>query len=108
MDSPVGDVPPDAPPSPENAGGGGGEEDSARALGDQIAALRNPPSGTKPGDASDNIVVGAFEEIGRIEWPTPIGALKTTGIVIAIVTGSAVVLLTVNSALSSVSRAVFG
>ena len=108
MDSPVGDVPPDAPPSPENAGGGGGEEDSARALGDQIAALRNPPSGTKPGDASDNIVQGALEEVGQIEWPTVGSALQTTGIVIGIVTGSAVVLLGVNSVLAAASQSIFG
>ena len=78
-------------------------------LGSQIQELKNKGNLKAGGDPdNDNIVVGAFEEIGQIEWPTPVGALTTTGIVIAIVTASALVLLTVNSVLSSVSQAVFG
>ena len=46
---------------------------------------------------NDNMVVGAFEEIGQIEWPTPGAALTTTGIVIAMATASTFVLLSVNS-----------
>lgn len=76
-------------------------------LGSQIQELKN--KGKAGGDPdNDNMVVGAYEEIGQIEWPTPVGALTTTGIVIAIVTASALVLLTVNSVLSSVSQSVFG
>ena len=46
--------------------------------------------------------------MGQIEWPTVGSALQTTGIVIGIVTGSAVVLLGVNSVLAAASQSIFG
>jgi preprotein translocase SecE subunit len=94
------------------------EEEPKADLGSQIQALKNQGKGDDRvssttvkagGDPdNDNMVVGAFEEIGQIEWPTPGAALTTTGIVIGIVTASTFVLLTVNSVLSSVSTAIFG
>lgn len=89
------------PPVPDTA--------APKDLGAQIQELKNKGSGGAGGmpKEAENPFVGAFEEIGQTEWPSPISALQTTGIVIAIVMGSTFVLLTVNSALSAVSQAVF-
>ena len=94
-------MPKDDLPAPENA--------SPKDLGAQIQELKNKGSGGAGGmpKEAENPFVGAFEEIGQTEWPSPISALQTTGIVIAIVMGSTFVLLTVNSALSAISQAVF-
>ena len=77
--------------------------------GSQIRELRNQGKAAVAGGDpdNDNMFVGAFEEVGQIEWPTPGGAIQTTGIVIAIVTASSLVLLSVNSVLSNLSQAVF-
>jgi len=82
------------------------KESSEPSLGEQISALKN--KGASDPDASDNIFVGALEEVGKVEWPTVGTALSTTGIVIAIVIGSTFVLLSVNSVLSAVSQKLFG
>ena len=89
------------PPVPDTA--------APKDLGAQIQELKNKGSGGAGGmpKEAENPFVGAFEEIGQTEWPSPISALQTTGIVIAIVMGSTFVLLTVNSALSTISQAVF-
>ena len=89
------------PPVPDTA--------APKDLGAQIQELKNKGSGGAGGmpKEAENPFIGAFEEIGQTEWPSPISALQTTGIVIAIVMGSTFVLLTVNSALSAVSQAVF-
>ena len=79
----------------------------SQSLGDQIQALKNKGAAADP-DASDNIFLGAVEEVGQVEWPTVGAALQTTGVVIAIVVGSTFVLLSVNSALSVASQALFG
>ena len=92
-------MPKDDLPAPENS--------SPKDLGAQIQELKNKGSGGGTPKEAENPFVGAFEEIGHTEWPSPVNALKTTGIVIGIVTASAFVLLTVNSALSAISQAIF-
>lgn len=92
-------MPKDDLPAPENS--------SPKDLGAQIQELKNKGSGGGTPKEAENPFVGAFEEIGQTEWPSPVNALKTTGIVIGIVTASAFVLLTVNSALSAISQAIF-
>ena len=83
-----------------------GETSAEPSLGDQIKALKSK-GGSDP-DASENIFVGAFEEVGQVEWPTVGGALSTTAVVIGIVVGSTFVLLSVNSVLSALSQKLFG
>lgn len=83
-----------------------GETSAEPSLGDQIRALKSK-GGSDP-DASENIFVGALEEVGQVEWPTVGGALSTTAVVIGIVVGSTFVLLSVNSVLSALSQKLFG
>mmetsp|Transcript_25201 Transcript_25201/g.62227 ORF Transcript_25201/g.62227 Transcript_25201/m.62227 type:complete len:218 (-) Transcript_25201:84-737(-) len=84
-------------------------EPAGADLGAQIAALKNGGGQKKAGGDpdNDNMFVGAYEEIGQIEWPTVGAAIKTSGIVVAIVTASTFVLLTVNTVLSEVSTLLF-
>ena len=82
------------------------ETSAEPSLGDQIRALKSK-GGSDP-DASENIFVGALEEVGQVEWPTVGGALSTTAVVIGIVVGSTFVLLSVNSVLSALSQKLFG
>ena len=101
-----GGEPGDAPASDPEPGAA---EEPEASLGDQIRELKKKQSGGGGDpDASNNIVQGALEEVGQIEWPTVGSALQTTGIVIGIVTGSAVVLLGVNSVLAAASQSIFG
>eukprot|EP00262_Sarcandra_glabra_P011034 TRINITY_DN2672_c0_g2_i2.p1 TRINITY_DN2672_c0_g2~~TRINITY_DN2672_c0_g2_i2.p1 ORF type:complete len:174 (-),score=32.33 TRINITY_DN2672_c0_g2_i2:95-571(-) len=50
---------------------------------------------------------GVSEEIREIEWPAFNRVLGTTGVVLAVIAGSSVVLLTVNAVLSELSDRVF-
>ncbi|XP_058114347.1 preprotein translocase subunit SECE1 [Magnolia sinica] len=58
----------------------------------------------KEGDLSLN---GVAEEIREIEWPVFGRVLGTTGVVLAVIAGSSVVLLTVNAVLAELSDRVF-
>lgn len=50
---------------------------------------------------------GVWRETQMIEWPGPGRVASTTGVVVAIVVGSSIVLLTLNAALSEVSDILF-
>ncbi|KAK9099670.1 hypothetical protein Scep_023100 [Stephania cephalantha] len=50
---------------------------------------------------------GVAEEIGEIEWPAFGRVVGTTGVVLAVIAGSSVVLLTVNAVLAELSDRVF-
>ena len=61
-------------------------EPAAAELGAQFAALKQKRAGGDPDN--DNMFVGAFEEIGQIEWPTAGAAVNTSGIVIGMASHS--------------------
>ncbi|XP_068638494.1 preprotein translocase subunit SECE1-like [Aristolochia californica] len=55
----------------------------------------------------DNFFSGVLEEVQEIEWPVFRKVLGTTGVVLAVITGSSLVLLTLNAVLAEVSDRVF-
>lgn len=55
----------------------------------------------------DNFWGGVAQEITEIEWPAFGKVLGTTGVVLAVILGSSVVLLTVNAVLAELSDRVF-
>ncbi|KAM1301441.1 hypothetical protein ACFX2H_012479 [Malus domestica] len=50
---------------------------------------------------------GVAEEVREIEWPAFAKVLGTTGVVLGVISGSSVVLLTVNAVLAEFSDQVF-
>lgn len=55
----------------------------------------------------DDLWSGVGEEVREIEWPVFGRVLGTTGVVLAVIAGSSVVLLTVNAVLAELSDRVF-
>lgn len=58
-------------------------------------------------ERKDNLLSGVAREIDEIEWPAFGKVLGTTGVVLAVIFGSSVVLLTVNAVLAELSDQVF-
>ncbi|KAG9449354.1 hypothetical protein H6P81_009319 [Aristolochia fimbriata] len=55
----------------------------------------------------ENLLSGVLEEVQEIEWPVFGKVLGTTGVVLAVITGSSLVLLTLNAVLAELSDRVF-
>lgn len=67
----------------------------------EIKELRREKSG------GDDLWSGVGEEVREIEWPVFGRVLGTTGVVLAVIAGSSVVLLTVNAVLAELSDRLF-
>ncbi|CAN6677159.1 unnamed protein product [Malus baccata var. baccata] len=72
-------------------------------LGKEIKAAMQKRKEEKEGD----FLSGVVEEVREIEWPAFAKVLGTTGVVLAVIAGSSVVLLTVNAILAEFSDQVF-
>ncbi|XP_068642172.1 preprotein translocase subunit SECE1-like [Aristolochia californica] len=55
----------------------------------------------------ENLLSGVLEEVQEIEWPVFGKVLGTTGVVLAVITGSSLVLLTLNAVLAELSDRAF-
>ncbi|KAM2657167.1 hypothetical protein EV1_012564 [Malus domestica] len=72
-------------------------------LGKEIKAAMQKRKEEKEGD----FLSGVAEEVREIEWPAFAKVLGTTGVVLGVISGSSVVLLTVNAVLAEFSDQVF-
>lgn len=83
----------------------GAEEEQQQAAGQsELASELKKAMQEKEGD---NFWGGVTQEISEIEWPAFGKVLGTTGVVLAVILGSSVVLLTVNAVLAELSDRVF-
>lgn len=76
---------------------------SAEDIGQQLKALRGKEAST----SNQNFWGGVWEETKLVEWPQFQKVLGTTGVVVGIIFGSAILLLTVNAILAELSDQVF-
>lgn len=79
------------------------QELSAEEIGQQLKALRGKEAST----SNQNFWGGVLEETKLVEWPQFQKVLGTTGVVVGIIFGSAILLLTVNAILAELSDQVF-
>ncbi|KAK8953239.1 Preprotein translocase subunit SECE1 [Platanthera guangdongensis] len=71
------------------------------------AEIREKSAARKERSKMEELVGGVAEEIREIEWPEFGKVVGTTGVVLAVIAGSSVVLLTVNAILAELSERVF-
>jgi preprotein translocase SecE subunit len=88
-----------------------GEESSSTSLsqeeiGQALSKLRQEKSVQERSNSQD-FWGGVLEETKLVEWPSFQKVLGTTGVVVAIIFGSSLVLLTVNAVLAELSDNVF-
>ncbi|XP_039037694.1 preprotein translocase subunit SECE1-like, partial [Hibiscus syriacus] len=78
------------------------EESELSAIGTEIKKAMK-----KREENGDSLAGGVTEEVREIEWPAFGKVLGTTGVVLGVISGSSVVLLTVNAVLAELSDQVF-
>lgn len=107
----------EAAASPQAPAAQGGDEAAGEVkkpisdeeIGNAIRALREErvSAGLQDPASTSDFWKGVVEETKLIEWPSFPKVLSTTGVVVAMILGSSVVLLTVNGILSQLSDNVF-
>ncbi|KAK8918759.1 Preprotein translocase subunit SECE1 [Platanthera zijinensis] len=83
------------------------EEEEENKLSAVEAEIREKAPARKERSKMEELVGGVAEEIREIEWPEFGKVVGTTGVVLAVIAGSSVVLLTVNAILAELSDRVF-
>ncbi|KAG0606196.1 hypothetical protein M758_9G121400 [Ceratodon purpureus] len=81
------------------------KELSPEEIGQQLKAMRIARGDVAP--SSGNFWDGVIEETKLVEWPQFNKVLGTTGVVVGIIFGSAILLLTLNAGLAELSDQVF-
>ncbi|XP_051134056.1 uncharacterized protein LOC127253481 [Andrographis paniculata] len=87
---------------------GGEEENSGNSSSEEAAPAEDEmkkPAAVK--EEAEGLLGGVGEEIREIEWPALGKVVGTTGVVLAVIAGSSVVLLTVNAVLAEISDGIF-
>ena len=81
---------------------------SAEEIQNRVAEIRSATMQRKEeGGGEEGLVEGVLQEVQLIQWPTVQGALLNTLLVIAIVSGTSLVLFGVNSGLAELSRILY-
>ncbi|KAK8952616.1 Preprotein translocase subunit SECE1 [Platanthera guangdongensis] len=83
------------------------EEEEEEKSSEVEAEIREKSAARKDRSKMEELVGGVAEEIREMEWPEFGKVVGTTGVVLAVIAGSSVVLLTVNAILAELSERVF-